>query len=372
MKFIVSSSQILYHLQSISKVVGTKSTMPVLENFLFEQKGNVLNITASDIETTMNTSFEPDACEGEGSIALPARILLEILKKFPEQPITFDINLETLKTSIISDKGNFSINGIRHDEFPEFPIINNENSTKIMMPANVLLNGINKTYFASAEDELRPVMNGIFLDIKTDGITFVASDTHKLIKYKRTDVKFDNDSSFILPKKPATLLKSILTKEEDFVEIEFDDKNAFVKTPNFIFTCCLIEGKYPEYDNVIPDNPNKVIMNRQETYNSIGRVSLFSSEASKLIKLTMDNDNMEISAQDIDFSISGQETIGCEYSETPISIGFKSSFLEEILDNISSEHVVMAFIDTQRGVTFYPLEKEENIEELMLLMPMMV
>jgi len=373
MKFVVSSSELLYHLQAVSRVVSSKSTIPILENILFELAGGKLTITASDLESTMLTSLNLDSTDGEGAIALPAKILLETLKKFPEQPITFDISDETKAVNIITDKGKFSVVGLSGDEFPEIPQIDENKASRFQLPASLMLSGINKTLFATADDELRPVMNGILIEMSPENLTFVASDSHKLVRYQRTDASTEFSSSFILPKKPASFLKNVLIKEGGDISIEFDDKNAYFNMENHKLVCRLVEGNYPSYNAVIPqDNPNKITINRQEVVNTLGRVSLFSNQASNLVKLSIDGDELMVSAQDIDFSISAYEKLSCQYDGDPIEIGFKSAFLAEILDNISSEEVVMELADPARAGIFLPLENDGPEDELMLLMPMMI
>lgn len=373
MKFVVSSSELLYHLQAVSRVVSSKSTIPILENILFELGSGKLTITASDLESTMVTSMSLDNTEGEGVIALPAKILLETLKKFPEQPITFDISEDSKAVNIITDKGKFSVIGLNGDEFPEIPQIDENKASRLQLPASLVLSGINKTLFATADDELRPVMNGILIEMSPENLTFVASDSHKLVRYQRTDATTEFSSSFILPKKPASFLKSVLVKEDGDIAIEFDDKNAFFQMENHRLVCRLVEGNYPSYNAVIPqDNPNKIIINRQEVVNTLGRVSLFSNQASNLVKLSIDGDDLMVSAQDIDFSISAYEKLSCQYDGEAIEIGFKSAFLAEILDNISSDEVVMELADPARAGIFLPLGSDGPEDELMLLMPMMI
>lgn len=373
MKFVASSSELLYHLQAVSRVVSSKSTIPILENILFELGEDKLTITASDLESTMVTSMPLENPDGTGVIALPAKILLETLKKFPEQPITFDISLDTKKVEIITDKGKFSVVGLDGDEFPEIPQVDADKSSRLQLPASLLLSGINKTLFATADDELRPVMNGILIEMSPENLTFVASDSHKLVRYQRSDATTEFTSSFILPKKPASFLKSVLVKEDGDVVIEFDDKNAFFQMENHRLVCRLVEGNYPSYNAVIPqDNPNKVIINRQEVVNSLGRVSLFSNQASNLVKLSINGDELMVSAQDIDFSISAYEKLSCQYDGEPMEIGFKSAFLAELLDNVSTDEVVMELADPARAGIFLPTENDGPEDELMLLMPMMI
>ncbi len=373
MRFVVSSLELLNHLQAISRVISNKSTLPILDNFLFDLKDQKLTLTASDLEVTMITSLVPDSMEGEGVIALPSRLLLETLKKFPEQPLSFDINMDTYGIDIVTEKGKFSIVGQNGEDFPELPSIDENKASHLQVPVELLETGINKTLFATADDELRPVMNGILVEITPEKINFVASDSHKLVRYSRLDGHAEITASFILPKKPANSLKGILPKEEGDVAIEFDDKNAVFTLPNYKMICRLVEGNYPAYGAVIPqDNPNKVIIDRVDFYNTLGRVSLFSNQANNLVKLKMENNEMTVSAQDLDFSISAFEKITCQYDGDEMEIGFKSAFLAEILDNLSSGDVVLELSDPSRAGILLPFEKNENEDELMLLMPMMI
>lgn len=373
MKFVVSSTELLSHLQAISRVISNKSTLPILDNFLFDLKDNKLVLTASDLEVTMVTSLELENVDGEGSIAMPSRILLETLKKFPEQPLNFEINMDTYAVDIVTEKGKFSVVGQNGEDFPELPGLDEDKSSRLQVPVDLLQVGINKTLFATADDELRPVMNGILVELSPENMTFVASDSHKLVRYRRLDAKTDFEASFILPKKPAGLLKNVLPKEEGDVSIEFDDKNAFFTLPNYKLVCRLVEGNYPSYNAVIPqDNPYKVIIDRVEFYNTLGRVSLFSNQASNLVKLKMTSNEMTVSAQDIDFSISAHERLGCQYEGDDMEIGFKSGFLADILDNLNSSDVVLELSDPSRAGILLPFENGEVEEELMLLMPMMI
>ena len=374
MKFVISSSELLTHLLAINRVISSKNTLPILDNFLFNLEGNELNVTASDLETTLMTKMSVENTSDSGSIALPARILTDTLKEFPEQPLTFDINLETLAVVIISENGRFNIVGQKGLDYPQLPILKDDKKGSLQMNPGVLLSGISKTLFASADDELRPVMNGVFLELFTENITFVASDAHKLVRYKRTDAKADKEASFILPKKPASLLKSILPREDNQVTIEFDDKNAFFTLSEFKLVCRLVEGNYPSYDSVIPkDNPNKLIIDRIEFYNTLKRVSVFSNQASNLVKLQLTGNQITISAQDIDFSISAHERLNCQYEGDEMEIGFKSVFLIEILSNLSSQDVVFELSDPSRAGILLPAEKDHEEDDiLMLLMPMMI
>lgn len=374
MKFVVSSSELLGHLQAISRVISSKNTLPILDNFLFNLSGNDLEITASDLESTLITRMKLENTDGEGTIALPARILLDTLKEFSVQPLTFDINMDTLAVVISSENGKFNVVGQNGIDFPALPSIKSEKKFVFTLNADVLLSGISRTIFATADDELRPVMGGIFVEASTDKITFVASDAHKLVRYQRTDAHADDNSSFILPKKPASLLKNILPREEGPVTVEFDDKNAFFILSDYKVVCRLVEGNYPNYNSVIPkNNPRKITIDRVEFYNTLKRVSVFSNQASNLVKLQLKGNQVMVSAQDIDFSISAYERIKCMYEGDEIEIGFKSVFLLEILANIVSQDVMIELADPTRAGLFLPVISENESEDLlMLLMPMMI
>ena len=374
MKFVVSSSELLGHLQAISRVISSKNTLPILDNFLFNLSGNDLEITASDLESTLITRMKLENTDGDGTIALPARILLDTLKEFSVQPLTFDINMDTMAVVISSENGKFNVVGQNGIDFPALPSIKKDKRFVFGINANILLAGISKTLFATADDELRPVMGGIFVEASTDKITFVASDAHKLVRYQRTDAHADDNSSFILPKKPASLLKNILPKEEGPVTVEFDDKNAFFILSNYKVVCRLVEGNYPNYNSVIPkNNPRKITIDRVEFFNTLKRVSVFSNQASNLVKLQLKGNQVMVSAQDIDFSISAYERIKCQYEGEEIEIGFKSVFLLEILSNIGSQDVMIELADPTRAGLFLPVISDNESEDLlMLLMPMMI
>ena len=374
MKFVVSSTELLSHLSAISKVINSKNTLPILDNYLFLLEDNLLTITASDLESTLITSLELDNTDGSGTIAVPAKLMNETLKEFPDQPLTFQMDPETFAIEIFSQNGKFSIVGQNGEDFPQQPILNEVLASTINLNHSVLLSGINKTLFATADDELRPVMNGIFVELSTDDIKFVASDAHKLVRYKRFDAKADKDASFILPKKPASLLKSLLPKEDFDVKLEFDEKNAFFTLSKFKLICRLVEGNYPSYNSVIPvNNPNQLVIDRVEFYNTVRRVSVFSNQASNLIRLKLTENQLVVSAQDIDFSISAVERLNCQYEGEDMEIGFKSTFLQEILSNLSATDVKMELSDPTRAGLLLPAENDNEDENiLMLLMPMMI
>ncbi len=374
MQFIVSSTGLLSRLQAVSKAISGKTTIPILDHFLFDLQDGMLTITASDLETTMITHVSVENPKGNGSIALEAKRLLDILKEFPEQPLTVEINDETLQTDMLTMNGKFSVVGAPGDEFPKVSELKEEDKNYIKLESDVLETGITKTLFAAANDELRPVMNGVFVALSPDHITFVASDSHKLVKYRRTDVKAESDSSFILPKKPASLLKNILPQIHGEVSIEFDKQNAVFSLQGYKLICRLTEGQFPNYESVIPkNNPNKLIINRSEFYNAVKRVSVFSNQASNLVKLELSDSEMVVSAQDIDFSISAYEKLNCQFEGEAMEMGFKSVFLNEILSNISADEVVFELSDPGRAGVMVPFGKDfEPEEQLMLLMPMML
>lgn len=377
MKFVVSSTELLSRLQSISRVISSKNVLPILDSFLFEVIENGLIIIASDLETTMRTRIALDNVEGQGKVAVEAKRLTDILKEFPEQPLIFEFTESGqggFTVDIISDNGKFSIMGQAADEYPDMPHLAEENVLTIGLPVDALLKGIGKTIFATADDELRPVMTGILMQFSDQGSTFVASDAHKLVRYKRKDVVVNGQSSFILPKKPASLLKNILAKEEGEIRLQFDEKNAYFTLNEYELICRLVEGTYPNYETVIPnDNPNKLIVNRLDFSTIVKRVATVANQASNLIKLELNENQVIVSAQDIDFSMSGQEKLNAQYTGEPMGIGFKSSFLIEILNAINSENVVLEMSDPSRAGLILPLEPEsEQEDELMLLMPMMI
>lgn len=372
MKFNVSSATLSSHLQAVSRVINSKNTLPILDCFLFELTDNVLAITGSDGETTMVTSVAVNESDANGRFAIVAKTLLDALKEIPEQPLQFDINLENCEVTVQYQNGKYSLMGQHANEFPQ-PVALGNNAVEVDMEARILLGSINRSIFATADDELRPVMNGIYFDITTEDITMVASDGHKLVRCKTLAAKGKERAAFILPKKPATLLKNLLPKESGAIKVAFDERNAVFSLPNYRMVCRLIEGRYPNYNSVIPTgNPHKVIVDRLQMLGALRRVAIFSSQASSLIKLRLQNNQMVISAQDIDFSTSAEETLVCQYGGAAMSIGFKSTFLIDILNNISGTEVTIELADPSRAGVIIPVEQEENEDLLMLLMPMML
>ena len=372
MRFDVSSTALLSRLQSVGKVIASKNTLPILDNFLFQLEGNKLIVTASDVETRLVTSVDVMNAEGTGLFCVSAKMLLEPLKELPEQPLTFDVNDANLEVFIHFQNGKYNFIGQKGDTYPQQKPLS-EQAVEVVIDAQQLLNGISRSLFATADDELRPVMNGIYFDFHTDDLTFVASDGHKLVRLRNLSVKSEERASFILPKKPATLLKNLLAKEDGVVRLQFDDNNAYVHCVNFEMVCRLIEGRYPNYNSVIPkENPFQVTIDRLSLLNALKRVSVFSNQSSSLIKLHLKDNLLTVSAQDIDFSTSAEERIPCAYEGDELSIGFKATYLIDILGNLSSTDVILQLADPSRAGLIFPSENEENEDFLMLLMPMML
>ncbi|HEX5002767.1 MAG TPA: DNA polymerase III subunit beta [Bacteroidia bacterium] len=371
MKFIVSSTLLLRHLQSVSGALNNNSPLPILENFLFEvAKGN-LKISASDLETTMTTSMEVTSKE-QGMVSVPARILLDTLKTFAEQPLTFTINDKNFQIEISSENGKFKLAGHDGVEFPKIPVVEQANSIEIS--AEVLLEAVNKTIFATGTDELRPVMSGVFFQLNKDNTTFVATDAHRLVRYRRNDIRSSKSTSFIVPRKPLTLLKSALMGLESKVKIEYNDANAFFSFDHFNLICRLIDGKYPNYEAVIPlDNPNRMVVSRDSFLNAIRRVSIFSNKTTHQVKLKIAGSELAISAEDIDFSNEANERLSCDYNGQDMEIAFNARFLSDMLSNLETENVTLELSLPNRAGIIRPTGNDENGEDiLMLVMPVMI
>lgn len=374
MKFVVSSNTLLTRLQAVSKVIGGKPVQPILDNILLVASEGALFATASDKETTMEAKIELDSMEEEGKITIPAKILLDMLKEFPEQPLSFDINTASNEVKIISEKGEFSVMGENAEDYPIQSALN-DNKAVFSTKCGLMLDGILKTIFATANDDLRPVMNCILIEMNEDNFTFVASDAHKLVRYKRFDAKSEcGQFSLILPKKPALMLKNILSKDDSDLKLAVGDKMARFEFGDYKMTCTLVEGRFPNYNAVIPqNNPKKIVIEKKEFYNSLRRVSVMANQTSNLVKFDVSEDKLVISAQDSDYAMSGHETLACQYQGENIAIGFKSPFVLEILSNITSDDVVLELSDPTRPGLFLSYENKDNDEDLlMLLMPMMV
>ena len=372
MKFTISSSKLFSQLQAVSRVINNKNSLPILDDVLFDLVGNELKLTASDGETTIRTSIEVDGVEGSGKVASAAKLLLETLKEFSEQPLAFTIDENNFAVSMVSQNGTYSFVGVNGNEYPEMPGAE-MGARELAIPANVLQSAIEKTIFATADDDLRPVMNGIFFDIAEDKVTMVATDAHRLVRYSNTGVKPGVVASFILPKKPASLLKNLLAKEENEVKVTFGAKNARFEFGSTIIVCRQIEGRFPNYNAVIPQsNQNIVTVDRQTIINACKRVAVFANNGTAQLRLTLTENSIKISAQDIDFSTSAEETITCDYNGTPMAIGFKAPFLIDLLGSITSADVLLKLADPARAGLLLPAENEENEDVLMWLMPMLL
>jgi len=372
MKFVIPSTELLTHLQLMGRVMNSKNTMPILDYVLLQLKGGKLTLMASDLETTLISQVDVPSVQEEGSVAVP-RMMMETLKEFPEQPITIVVNPDTFIIELTWATGKANIPGFDPQDFPSIPELKGK-ATRIDFAAQALNEGIGKTVFATANDELRPVMNGVYFDLSGEHATFVASDAHKLVRYRRLDVKAKDKAAFILPKKPAALLRNILVKEQNGVEVAFDDKNASFSLSGYKLVCRLIEGTFPAYNTVIPtENPNKATVDRLELLTVVKRIATLAPAGTSLIRVKLSQNQLTISAQDIDFSYSGTERMSCQYDGDEMEIGFKSSFLIEILMNLSSQEVALEFSDPSRAGLILPIgEASENEETLMLLMPMMI
>ena len=373
MKFVVSSSALLGLLQTTNKVISSKNTLPILDYFLFDLKEGVLKITASDLETTLVGTLAVENVEREGLIAVPVKLMLDSLKEFSEQPLTIEANESTWEIVVSWKSGKLTLPGTSGLSYPNLPELNAETKQSLALDVDTLMVGINKTIFATADDELRPVMNGVYINLEPQSVTFVATDAHKLVKYA-SETAAEATASFILPKKPANLLRGLLPKEDGEITVEFDDKNVLFRLKNQVLICRLIEGNYPNYNAVIPaNNPNKVFVDRLELLNAIRRVAVCSNQSTNLIKLDISKGTINLTAQDLDFSVSAQESLPCDYDGEDIVIGFKSTFLIEILSNIETTTVLVELADSTRAGVFKPVyDQQPSNDTLMLLMPMMI
>ncbi len=369
MKFIVSSSYLLKQLQVLGGVINNNNTLPILDNFLFELNQSELIVSASDLETTMSAKLEVDS-NAEGKIAIPAKLLLDTLKTFPEQPLTFVAENNTLELS--SSHGKYALAYADGDEFPKAVELDQPNSTKV--PAEVLATAISKTLFASGNDDLRPVMSGVYFQFSPDGLTFVATDAHKLVKYKREDVSAQTESSYIMPKKPLNLLKSILGNSDSNVLLSYDESNARFIIDETELVCRLIDGKYPNYEAVIPkENPNKLIIDRVQFLNSVKRVSIFSNKTTHQVKLKIAGAELNISAEDVDYSNKAEERLTCDYQGDDMQIGFNSRFLTEMLNNLNAKEVMLEMSLPNRAGILTPKDGLDEGEHVtMLVMPVML
>ncbi|SMD43467.1 DNA polymerase-3 subunit beta [Aquiflexum balticum DSM 16537] len=370
MKFIVSSSALLKQLSTINGVVTTNPVVPILENFLFEIKGGKLTITASDLQTSMITEIDVEAKE-DGNIAVPAKILIETLKNLPEQPVTFSIDPDTYSIEISSDNGRYKLAGENATDFPKIPTVSN--ATVVDMSTEILSSAISNTIFATSNDELRPAMTGVYINLSSTNTTFVATDGHRLIRYRRVDVASQDDASIIIPRKALNLLKSTLPSENVPVAVEFNSSNAYFKFNSIKMICRLIDERFPDYENVIPvDNPNHMTIDRLEFLGSLRRIAIYANKTTHQVRLKLTGSELQISAEDLDFSNEANERLSCDHDGEDIEIGFNAKFLVEMLNNLSSKEVTLKFSAPNRAGLIVPSDKSDNEDILMLVMPVML
>ena len=378
MKFIVNSQQLHKQLQSLSGVLSSSNTMPIIGCFHFHLEENNLTIKTTDLTTTLmaRMTVETGRMEGSEEVAVPSKMLLDILKTFDDVPLTFDVDTTNFSIDIVSGQGQYRLAGMDAATYPTMPVA--ESTSKIEMSGAALVNAINKTVFATSNDEMHQQMSGIYCEMTPDGVTFVATDAHKLVRYRRKDVTSDESTNFILPKKPIIIVKNILAarKEEGDVTIEYNNTNLFITFDNFYIVCRLVDGRYPNYEAAIPkDNPNKLILDRQSFLNTLKRVSIFASEATRQVRLSISGDHVEISAEDLELSNNARETIPCQYEGDPMDIGFNAKFLTEMISYLDSEQVLVELSHPSRAGIIFPYgdddtEKKDDI--LMLVMPVML
>ena len=370
MRFIVSTSTLLKHLQAVSGALSTSAVLPILENFLFEIKDGNLVISATDLQTSMTTALAVDSKE-DGKIAVPSKILLDTLKTLAEQPISFSVDENTFAIEISAGDGKYKLSGENGDDFPKIPTVNEASS--VNLPASVLAEAINKTIFAVSTDELRPAMTGVYCQLSAQDLTFVATDAHKLVRYKRTDTRADKATSFILPRKALMLLKTALPTDDVNVNVEYNATSAFFKFANINLVCRLIDERYPDYEAVIPqNNTNKLTLERSLFLNCLKRVVIFANKTTHQVRLKIAGSELHISSEDIDFANEAHERIGCQYEGEDMEIGFNAKFLIEMLSNISGDEITIEMSTPNRAGLLSPTIKNENEDILMLVMPVML
>ena len=372
MRFTVSSTALSSKLNALSRVINSKNSLPILADFVFDIQDNVLHLTASDSENVMKTQVELTESDGNGRFAVGNHDLLEAVKGFSEQPITFDVDQQANIAKISYQNGMFSLPVESADEYPVTQTVS-DSATEIVIESAVLAENITRSLFATAQDELRPVMNGIYFDLTPECLAIVASDGHKLVRNKILNIHSDQPASFILPKKPASLLKTLLSKDGEDVIIRFDERNALIDYTDGEITCRLIEGRYPNYNSVIPQsNPNQLTVDRLGLLAALRRVQPFSSDSSNLIRFHVEGGTLQLDAEDYDFSKTATERMACQYEGQPMSIGFKGSSFIEILGNFDCPEVLIQLADPSRAGLVLPTEQSENQDVLMLMMPMLI
>ncbi len=372
MRFTLSSTALNSRLQTLAKVINSKNSLAILESFLFQVHDGKITITASDSENRMTMELPLDESDTDGEFAIPNRTILDAVKELPEQPLTFEVNPDTYEVAIEYQNGRYNFSAQNAEEYPEkAPVA--EDAKTITLNAKVLCDNIARTIFATDNNEIRPVMNGIYFDLLPDCLAFVASDGHKLVRCRYTAIHSEEHASFILPKKPATLLRTVLEKSEDDVTIKFSTNSAEFYFPNGTLSSTLIEGAFPNYNAAIPtDNTNELIIDRKALLGAIRRVLPFASMSSQLIRFRLDNGSLELTSEDLDFATSAKEDIVCSYSGTPLQIGFRGDFFSEILNSISTDDIKMLLGDPSRAGIILPTEQPENEDILMLIMPLLL
>ena len=370
MKFIVSSTYLLKQLQVLGGIINSNNTLPILDNFLFDLDGSSLSVSASDLETTIVAKLKVESNES-GSVCVPARLLLDTLKTFPEQPLTFTVE-DNHTIEISSNHGKYALAYADGQDFPTAIELSDPSTTTVL--GDILSTAISKTIFASGNDDLRPVMSGVFFQFATDSLTFVATDAHKLVKYTRNDIGANEAAEFIMPKKPLNLIKSILAGSEEQVTIAYNESNAKFSFENIELICRLIDGKYPNYEAVIPkENPNKLTIDRNQLLNSVRRVSIFSNKTTHQIRLKIAGAELNISAEDIDYSNKAEERLTCDYQGDDMQIGFNSRFLSEMLGNLNASDVSLEMSLPNRAGILTPVDGLDEGEHItMLVMPVML
>lgn len=370
MKFIVSTDALLKNLTAISGVIGNNNVLPILEDFLFDIQSGKLMTYSTDLETSMSSSIEVEAKE-DIKIAVPAKILLDTLKTLPEQPLTFTIEPETNGIEITSNNGKYKLVGESADDYPKIP--EGDNLKSLSIPSSILNQAINNTLFATSNDELRPAMTGVFVQLDSSSATFVATDAHKLVKYSHLGTSVPEAISFVLPKKALNLVKNALPTEETNVSIAYNNSNAFFNFDNISLVCRLIDAKYPDYNAVIPtDNTNILSISRKDFLNSIKRISIFSNKTTHQVILKISGSELQISAKDLDFSNEANERLSCQYEGQDIEIGFNARFLVEMLNAIETDEIKLELSTPTRAGVIFPSEQKENENILMLVMPVML
>ncbi len=373
MKFILSSLKLLKAIQALSGVINSSNTLPILDDFLFDISEDKLRVTASDLETTMTVAIQPDMVEGTGRVTIPARILIDVMKNFPDIPVSFNIDEVTMAIELTTGEGRYKMVGHKSDEFPQVPVLAEPMVWEV--PADVIACGFEKTIFATGNDEIRPIMTGVLMQMTENCLTFVATDAHKLVRYRRMDVRSDVAASFIMPKKPINQLKNILAgRADEPVRIEFNSTNASFTFGEYNLVCRLIEGRYPNYEAVIPaTNPNKLIVDRQLINSAIKRVAIFSSKATHQVRFKISGQELTLTAEDLDYSNEAKERLTCNYTGEDMEIGFSSKFFQEMLANLSQNEIQLEMSAPNRAGIITPVDNQNADEDiLMLLMPVML